>query len=150
MNEETAYWIGFSAFPGIGPVRFKLLYQYFGSARAAWRAPIGELKKIGLGEKRVLDFDHFRTTWDLAGYLRELTKFHVGVLTLTDPRYPKLLKEISDPPFVLYVKGVKTEVPLNLEKTIAVVGTRRVSTYGREVTQTLVSDLVAYGYRLRQ
>lgn len=135
-------------FPGIGPVRFKLLYDYFGSAKAAWEAPLTELKKIRLGEKLSEEFDHFRKTFQLNDYLQQLEKLHVAVLLLSDPKYPKLLKETSDAPFLLYVKGRRTDKPLNLDKTIAVVGTRKVSRYGVEVTQKIVSDLVAYGFTI--
>ena len=67
-------------------------------------------------------------------------------LPITDPRYPRLLKEISDPPSVLFVRGKGAKI--NLEKTIAVVGTRNVTVYGKEVTEKLVRDLVRNGYTI--
>ncbi len=69
-----------------------------------------------------------------------------AVLTITDTQYPRLLKEISDPPAVLYVRGRGTKI--NLEKTIAVVGTRQVTPYGREMTRRLVTDLVKKGFTI--
>ena len=51
MDEERKYWVAFSVFPGIGPVRFRLLFDYFGSAKKAWEAPARTLKAIKLGEK---------------------------------------------------------------------------------------------------
>ena len=68
------------------------------------------------------------------------------MLTIRDARYPRLLKEISDPPALLYVRGHGTKI--NLEKTIAVVGTRHVTEYGREITKKLVTDLVRRGYTI--
>ena len=76
----------------------------------------------------------------LAGNIRTV------VLTLADSRYPRLLKEIPDPPAVLYVRGTGSKI--NLDKTIAVVGTRHVTTYGREITKKLVTDLVICGYTI--
>src|SRR3989344_7741673 len=105
MDEEKDYWIGFSVFPGIGPVRFKLLLDYFGSAKKAWEAPISKLKDLHLGEKLTDEFAMFRKSYDIGTYLQELKDNKVSVLTLQDPRYPEHLKKISDPPFVLYVKG---------------------------------------------
>ena len=137
--------VGFSRFPGIGPVRFTLLYGYFGSARAAWQAPVSVLKQIKLGDTLVEQFAAFRKTADPQGYLEALNKLHVIALSIQDPKYPRLLKEISDPPFVLYVLGKKSGAPVNLERTIAVVGTRHITPYGKEVTQRLVSSLVGYG-----
>lgn len=67
-------------------------------------------------------------------------------LSLGHPKYPRLLKEIPDPPSVLYVLGRGTKI--NLEKTIAVVGTRRVTSYGTSVTKKLVIDLVKKGFTI--
>lgn len=145
MNHDTAYFLAFSAFPGIGPVRFKLLTDYFGSAKTAWNASPSDLMAVGLSPKLVISLVAFRRQFDPAGYQRRLTQHHVSVLTVHDPRYPKLLKEIPDAPFVLYVKGKRMEEPLNLIRTIAVVGTRNITPYGREVTERLVLGLVAAG-----
>ncbi len=71
---------------------------------------------------------------------------NIYTVTLANPKYPKLLKEISDPPEVLYVRGTGSRI--NLEKTIAVVGTRYVTAYGVTVTKKLVTDLVALGYTI--
>ncbi len=157
MDEENKYWVAFSVFPGIGPVRFKLLYTYFGSARDAWNADVNTLKKIRLGEKLSDQFEHFRKTFDLDGYLTQLEKLHVAVLTLNDPKYPKLLKQIPDAPFLLYVKGrpsakapggKQPDAKINLERTIAVVGTRKITKYGVDVTQRIVEGLVSYGFTI--
>ena len=65
-------------------------------------------------------------------------------LTPADPKYPKLLKEISDPPAVVYVRG--TGPKISIEKTIAVVGTRHVTPYGEAATKKLVTELVRLGF----
>ncbi len=148
MDEEKKYWIAFSVFPGVGPVRFKLLLNYFGSAKAAWNASIETLKKIKLGEKLTDQFDEFRKTFNIETYLTQLTNLQVSVLTLIDPKYPKLLQQIPDAPFILYVKGKKGKEPLNLDRTIGVVGTRKITHYGEEVTRRLVADLVSYGFTI--
>lgn len=148
MDEEHKHWVAFSVFPGIGPARFKLLFNYFGSARAAWEAPFSTFKEIKLGEKLSDEFDRFRKTFALDKYLQQLEALHVSVLTLSDPKYPKLLKQIPDAPFVLYIKGKKTQQPISLDRTIAVVGTRKITPYGKNVTERLVSDLVACGFTI--
>jgi len=155
MSDDLPYFIAFSVFPGIGPMRFTLLFDYFGSAKAAWEAPLAELKRIGLGDRLSESFDRFRKKTDIGAYLSALRKLHVTALTIRDPKYPALLKEIPDAPFVLYVRGkpayVKTpagkreKVPIDLNRTIGVVGTRKVSRYGVEVTERIVSDLVYAG-----
>lgn len=70
----------------------------------------------------------------------------IYTLQLTDSKYPGLLKEIPDPPVVLYVRGRGEKI--HLARTIAVVGTRRITDYGRTVTQKLVRDLVGKGYTI--
>lgn len=148
MNEETTYWVAFSVFPGIGPVRFALLRNYFGTAKAAWEAPTEVLRKIKLGEKLTSQFDHFRKTFDLDDYLKKLEKQHIAVLILTDFRYPKLLKQLTDAPFVLYIKSKPGMEKLNLDRTIGVVGTRKITHYGEDVTKKLVEGLVSYGFTI--
>ncbi len=70
----------------------------------------------------------------------------MSILTITNPKYPRLLREISDPPAVLYVRGRGSKI--NLEKTIAVVGTRHITKYGEDVTKKLVCELVARGFTI--
>ncbi len=142
--DERIFWLAFSAFPGVGPVRFALLLSHFGSARAAWEASSKDLLKINFGEKLTAKFDEFRREFDVAGYAGKLKDKEVSFLILTDEKYPKLLKQISDPPFVLYVKGKKVE-GWDINKSIAVVGTRKITNYGREVTQLLTKQLVSAG-----
>lgn len=145
MSEEKKYWVAFSVFPGIGPVRFGLLHKYFGSAAAAWTAPASEYKAIGLGERLTAKFLQFRASFVIDEYLNELRKKQIFILTADDPRYPARLKEISDAPFVIYVKGKRGDEPLDLSRAVAVVGTRRITDYGREATEKIVRGLVAAG-----
>ncbi|MBI4066407.1 DNA-protecting protein DprA [Candidatus Gottesmanbacteria bacterium] len=148
MNEEQKCWVAFSVFPGIGPVRFRLLRDYFGSAKAAWEAEPTSLQKIHLGDKLTGQFLVFRKTFRLDAYLAMLEKLRVRVLTLDDPRYPKRLRQIPDAPFLLYVKAKPGQEKLNLDRAIAVVGTRKVTRYGTEVTQRIVEGLVSYGFTI--
>lgn len=148
MDEERKHWVALSVFPGIGPVRFRLLLDYFGSAKAVWRAPLQELKNIKLGEKLSEQFDHFRKTFVVDSYIEQLHNAHVAVLVLSDDRYPPLLKQISDAPFLLYIKSGKTTGKIDLTKTIGIVGTRHVTPYGRDVTQRLVAGLVTRGFTI--
>ncbi|MBI5620388.1 DNA-protecting protein DprA [Candidatus Gottesmanbacteria bacterium] len=148
MDEEKKYWVAFSVFPGIGPVRFKLLYDYFGSAQAAWMADSKELRAIHLGNTLTDQFLTFRKIFPIEEYLMKLASLRVHVLTRDDPRYPKRLKEIPDAPFLLYVKSKPGQEKLHLDRTIAVVGTRKITKYGEQVTRTIVQGLVAYGFTI--
>jgi len=55
MDEEKKYWLRFSAFPGIGPLRFKLLRKFFGTAKRAWYANEKVLREIGLGDRKIFN-----------------------------------------------------------------------------------------------
>ena len=158
--EEKKYWVGFSVFEGIGPLRFKLLLDYFGSAKNGYSASEKELLSVGLSEKLVLKFLDFRKNFDLDSYLLRLDKLGIKAICSEEESYPKLLKEIVDKPAVLYVKTQDAEGPATIftnfngagktqnifgNEAIAVVGTRKVTGYGRQVTEMITEGLVAAG-----
>jgi len=126
----------------IGPARFNRLIERFGSAEAAWRAPMLELAAAGLERRAVESLGKLRATLDPATEWRRLEKAGASVLILDDPAYPSALREIADPPPVLYVRGEITPAD---DWAIAVVGTRRASSYGRQVTERLVADVARAG-----
>ncbi len=141
-REEKLFWIGFSAFPGIGPKRFVLLRKYFGSAKKAWSASKEKLLKTGLNQKLVEQFVQFRQETDPLSLFLRLEKLGIKTITIGDKNYPNNLKNIDNAPFVIYIKG---KLKPQDELAIAVVGTRKISSYGRQVTESLVADLVAAG-----
>lgn len=141
MLSEKAYWLAFSTFPGIGPVRFSLLHSYFESAKHAWTATRSDLEKVGLPGNLVSEFELYRNSFSLEGYLEKLKQEEVYFVTLQEEKYPALLKEITDAPFVLYIKGKRIQKEIPWEKAIGVVGTRKVSTYGKEITTSIASEL---------
>lgn len=143
-DEEKQYWLGFSAFPGIGPLRFKLLKEYFGSAQKAWNAPEANLRAIGLGDRLTAKFCSFRKNFSFDEYRTKLLSKNIQTVTLDDAYYPELLSHISDPPFVLYILG-DLKRDWKLTHTIAVVGTRKVTGYGEQVTQRITEGLVDAG-----
>lgn len=149
MDEEKKYWLGFSAFPGIGPLRFKLLINYFGSAAKAWHTDVRTLIKIGLGEKLTQKFDHFRNTFLLDEYINEIEKKEIKVITIKDKEYPALLSQISDAPFLIYLRGeldiAQIEVQPRIAPCVAVVGTRKITAYGETVTRQITAGLVDAG-----
>jgi DNA processing protein len=142
MKDEKFYWIGFSAFPGIGPKRFALLRKYFGSAQKAWQAPKEKLIKTGLSQKLVSNFIDFRKKTDLASLSVRLQKLGIKVITIDNKDYPNNLQKIDNAPFIIYLMG---NLKPQDELAIAVIGTRKISSYGRQVTESLVADLVAAG-----
>ena len=141
--DERRYWLALSVCNGIGPVRFQLLLRYFGSAKRAWDASLGELKESGIGEKLAQDVENFKKKFVLEEYEERLHRLQVTFFTLQDVDYPTLLKKIKKPPVVLYKKG--TYIFNENDNLVSVVGTRKITDYGKEVTGLLVSDLVQAG-----
>jgi DNA processing protein len=137
MNDRK-YWVGFSLIPGIGQVKFSLLEKHFGSLENAWRAPASELRAAGLDSKSVSTIVARRPLISLDEEMEKLKRHQVKMLVRNDPEYPPRLREIYDSPPVLYIRG--SLIPED-ERAITVVGTRRATAYGRQVTEEIVDDL---------
>ncbi len=140
---EREYYLGFSLVNGIGPKTFNLLLNYFKTAQNAWNSSSSELKKASLGDKIIQKFLFQKEKLNIEDYLKKLKNNKVSFIALCDKDYPKLLKEIENPPIVLYIKGDISKI--NFDKTIAVVGTRKITNYGREVTEMFSSGLSSAG-----
>ncbi len=130
--------MAFNRIPRLGPARFRLMEKYFGSMLKAWDAPSSEFKAAGLDEETVKSIQAKRPTLDPDGELERMEKAGVRAMNWNDSSYPSRLKEIYDPPPVLYVLG--TLLPED-ERSVAVVGTRKATAYGKEVTYRISSDL---------
>ncbi len=124
--------------PGIGRARFRLLEDRFGSLEAAWYASPDELASAGLDRRSIQAISATRPKVSLEAEMEKLESYRVKALTWNDDDYPQRLKEIYDCPPVLYVRG--SIIPED-EWSIAVVGTRRATIYGRQVTEQIVEDL---------
>jgi DNA processing protein len=138
QRKDIAYWVGFSFIPSIGRVRLNRLETYFENLADAWQAEPTELVKAGLDSKVVRSIVSWRPRINPDAEMEKLEKSGVQVLTWHDDGYPPRLKEIYDYPPIIYVKG--SLLPED-EWCLAVVGTRRATAYGRQVTEEIVSDL---------
>ncbi len=134
----TKYWVGFTLIPGIGRARLSLLKQYFGEMDRAWQASATELEMAGLDNRSIESIIERRPKISLDAEMEKLARYKVTVLTQKDEAYPSRLKEIYDSPPVLYVRGRFSPED---DWSLAVVGTRRPTYYGREVTEQIVGDL---------
>lgn len=138
--DELSYWIAFSRVLGIGPARFKLLLDFFGEDVAtAWHADRKTLIAAGIEAKIVERFLAQRSQIIPQQELERLSRLRITVITWKDPGYPPLLKRIEYPPPVLYICGNLTED--DLRYTLGIVGTRKMSTYGKQVTERFASEL---------
>ncbi|MBN1875431.1 MAG: DNA-processing protein DprA [Anaerolineae bacterium] len=140
--ENLQYWLGFNLVRGIGPVRLRALLDVFGNVRAAWEASEAELRDVGLDRRTLENLLKARHQVDLERLLKQVDALEIQVLTWDSADYPALLRQIPDPPPVLFVKG---ELKDEDEWAVALVGTRKATVYGREVAQRLASDLAHNG-----
>jgi len=142
LNEPKLYWVGFNLVRGIGAARMQALINHFGDVVSAWHAPGETLRAAGLSSKIVENFLQMRSSVDLEKVWQGIQAKDIQVLTWDDPEYPVRLKEIELPPPVLYVRGGL--LPED-EWAIAIVGTRRLTPYGRQVTTEIAGMLARSG-----
>ena len=135
---DLKYFIGFNLIPGIGRAKIIKLERYFGTLENAWHASQKELLAAGIDQRSVQSVIAQRSKISLDDELAKLAKYNVRAITWNEPEYPKQLKEIYDAPPVLYIKG---ELTPDDYWSVAVVGSRRATVYGREVTERISQDL---------
>ncbi len=140
VNRDLKYWVGFTLVPGIGRVRMGQLESYFGSVERAWKASHSELTASGLDSGSIKSIVASRPGIDLDAEMAKMKHFNVDAFTFHDERYPSRLKETYDYPPVLYVRG---SIGPQDEWSLAIVGTRRATVYGKQVTEEIAGDLAA-------
>jgi DNA processing protein len=140
--DDKKYWIGFNLIKGIGAVRMQALVQHFGDLEMAWKAAPADLARAGLGLKVIERIVQARENVDLEKLVAKIDSQGIKVLTWEDEAYPQRLREVDQPPPVLYIRG---EYLPDDVFAVAIVGTRRVTPYGRQITEELSSFLAANG-----
>lgn len=140
--KNLPYLIALHSVEGLGSVRLKLLLDYFKDPKAVWDCSYKELKSLAVPEKVLTGISNKKKELSPELYWEELEREQIKILTFFDKDYPALLKEIPDPPLILYYKG---EVKKSDSHSIGVVGTRKITSYGRVVTEQFTSGLVAAG-----
>jgi DNA processing protein len=140
--EEKRYWIGFNLVKGIGAARMRLLLDAFGDARSAWQAPAEQLLAAGLGPKVVETLVKLRANVSLDAVWERIIAQGIQVFTWQDEAYPARLAEIPQPPPVIYARGSLLSEDA---WAVAVVGTRRVTSYGRQAAEEIATSLAHSG-----
>lgn len=137
MNKK--FWIAFSSIEQIDSLFIKMLYEHFGDIEKAFNASFAELEQIeGLNVRYAKNFIKYRDKVDIDKVFADVESKGINFLTLEDEKYPQMLKNIYNPPAVLYYKGKLFEC--NLNKTLAVVGSRKASTGARNNLRKIISD----------
>jgi DNA processing protein len=142
---EEKFLNAFAQISGVGPQKMSLLLNFFQTAESAWKANGEDLEKSGVGSALAEKIITQRNKINPESSWEALQKEGVSVLTLASEQYPQLLREISNPPFILYIKGAPI---FNEQPLLAVVGSRKFTAYGRQVAYKLSQDLVRAGFTI--
>jgi DNA processing protein len=124
---QATYWLALALTPGLGPTRIKKLIEHYGTAERVFHASLTELEAMGM---RAVSAQSIATGNSLELAQQECAKAveaRARIISLSDPEYPQRLKEIYDPPVILFVKG---SIDVLAQPGIAMVGTRHPTPYG--------------------
>ena len=135
-------WLALALTPGLGPTRVRRLVEYFGSAAAVLRASLTELEAAGILASAAQSLGTGKSAELAREELARAAEIGANIVSLDDAAYPQQLKQIYDPPPVLYVRG---EVSTISQPGIALVGTRHPTPYGSGMAERLACDLAVRG-----
>ncbi|TAL05253.1 MAG: DNA-protecting protein DprA [Verrucomicrobia bacterium] len=142
MDSHEAF-VALNLIEGVGPVRVRQLLEHFGEAPAILSASKHQLTHVrGIGEDTADSIAGWEKDVDLAAEMKRIADFGCRVIIQSDAEYPALLREIYDPPIVLYVKGALTSADKN---AVAMVGSRQTTHYGIETARKLAYQLAYVG-----
>lgn len=143
MDEDNLpYLLALQSVPGLGPIRLKAVLDYFQNPKLAWNSNSKELLQIGIPHSVTEMIIRSRKEVNPEELLQRINKSQIKFVSIFDEAYPKALKEIHDPPVILFYKGKTLD---DLGPCIAVVGTRKVTGYGSMVTQKFASYFAQSG-----
>ncbi len=143
MDQERISFVALHFVPGVGDILLKQLVSYCGSAEQVFKQSRGRLLKIpGIGEITAEAIHHGKAFDQAEQEFRKAEREETAIILFTDKAYPVRLKSIDDAPSLLYVKG---NINLNHRKTIAIVGTRQATSYGKEQVERIIEELTPHG-----
>lgn len=139
--KKIAYLIVLQLVDGLGAVRLKMLLDFYQDPEIIWQTPINELREFKIPALVLKNLETARKRIDPGQEYQAVIDSGIKVISLDDPAYPEALKQIYNPPILLYYVGKLPE----LISAIGVVGTRQISGYGKLVTKSLTEGLVHAG-----
>ena len=146
IHSAEDYYLAFQCCPKIGPKTFDMVVERFeGNLETAWQVQAAEWLKRGFSPSLIETIQEFKVKFDFDQLKQQLEKHEIHYVTRENSLFPTLLKQISGCPIGLFVKG---NFSANDSKALAVVGTRKITPYGRDVTMRFVQELVTLGYTI--
>lgn len=141
MN-NISYLLALHSVDGLGPIRLKRLLDFYEDPKNVWEANLTDLRNLRIPQSVLSNLSEAKKTLDPEKYIEEILKGGIKVLSIYDENYPTRLKQIYDPPIILYYKG---EIKPEDFNSIAIVGTRKITSYGKLVTQKFSFELASLG-----
>ena len=135
-------WVALTLTPGLGPTRAKRLVEFFGGVEGVFRASLTELEAAGLPAGAAQSLATGRSVELAQDELGKAVRAGIQIVSLDDPEYPPELRQIYDPPLLLYIRG---NVGTISQPGIAMVGTRHPTPYGMGMAERMACDLAARG-----
>ncbi len=142
IDEATQFWLALTRVEGLGVRTAHKLIERFDSPQAVYASSLTELESSGLSAPVAQALFAQAGLKEAEKEIKTAAAKGFGLVTFSDQAYPPLLRQIADPPLVLYVRG---DARLLSEHAVAVVGTRRPTAYGTSVTLRLAADLAQRG-----
>lgn len=142
MSHDLKFLNALNSIPGIGPATLRTLKGHFENYENAWRAEEGALNEAGLSNSAIQKILWKRPSLNPDRELQKLAKEDIALVNEEDEKYPAPLREIPNPPVALYIRGsqLKKNAP-----HLGIVGTRRPTSYGREVVAKIARELAEAG-----
>ncbi len=141
-SNDYIYINAFNLISGIGPKKLYLIAEYFDTFEYAWKSTPKNLADAGLSKKLIQDIIDQRQNINPTTEFKKLQDADIQITTIQDKYFPKNLKTITSPPFLLYVRG---NLDALKSPSIAVVGSRKISDYGKHVISSIISNVARSG-----
>ncbi|MFW6389782.1 MAG: DNA-processing protein DprA, partial [Halanaerobiales bacterium] len=139
--KSNHYWLALTKINGLGPIRINKLLKHFGDPQSIWKASENQLKQVDSIFKLAEKIVEQRKIINIDKLLKDLDKNNIKYITLDDDNYPEQLKNIYDPPPVIYYKGNN----ILSSFSVAVIGSRRCTAYGRKTAEKISYELSQKG-----
>lgn len=145
-RDDLEYWLALSSIADIGPITIKRLLSVFHSPRKILEANFKDLTSIAdIGELRARKIYKFSSWDEVEKEIKAIDNYGIKVIKYTDREYPESLRQIEDSPIILYVNGSFAE---DDRYGIAMVGSRRMTEYGKRIAEKIASELVLLGFTI--
>lgn len=137
LDQELPYLLAFNQITGIGPASLQRIFDYYKSFETAWNSPANNLNQLHLPEKIIQQIQEEKSKLDPEKIYQEVCKQNIKIISILDENYPPLLKQIHQPPFLLYYQG-NLDLP---DLGLTIVGSRQCTPYGRQAVAQLLQPL---------